>query len=69
MTKVYFVRCYVCDMWHRTTDVEFLNCEEDIQGRDVMEFVCPRGRSHVAETQKSNVFSSNIETVDLYGEQ
>ena len=35
------VICCECSQEHSTTDVEFLNIEEDIQGRDIMHFVCP----------------------------
>ena len=35
--KVY---CEWCQDWHYTDEVEFLNIEEDIQGRDVMHFEC-----------------------------
>ena len=35
--KVY---CEWCNDWHYTDEVEFLNIEEDIQGRDVMYFEC-----------------------------
>lgn len=38
----YFVVCKACGENHETSDVEFLNVEEDIQGRDVMEFKCPK---------------------------
>ena len=37
----YFVICLGCGEKHETDAVEFLNVEEDIQGRDVMEFKCP----------------------------
>ena len=35
------VRCMACGEWHYTDEVEFLNVEEDMQGRDNMTFVCP----------------------------
>lgn len=37
----YFVICSECSEEHSTTEVEFLNVEEDIQGRDIMYFQCP----------------------------
>ena len=41
MTKSKFkVYCEWCQDWHYTDEVEFLNIEEDIQGRDVMHFEC-----------------------------
>lgn len=36
--KVY---CKKCKEWKTETEVEFLNIEEDIQGRDVLTFNCP----------------------------
>lgn len=41
MIKNFVVICPKCSEEHTTTEVEFLNVEEDIQGRDVMYFVCP----------------------------
>jgi len=41
MTQRFIVICPECSEEHLTTEVEFLNVEEDIQGRDVMFFVCP----------------------------
>lgn len=39
--------------WVDVEDVKFLNIEEDVQGRDVMTFECPKcGESH-----KSLVFA------------
>ena len=35
------VICRECSEEHLTADVEFLNIEEDIQGRDIMHFICP----------------------------
>ena len=35
------VVCSECSEEHTTTEVKFLNIEEDIQGRDVMYFICP----------------------------
>lgn len=52
MKEIFFVRCPVCDDDHNVEDVEFLNIEEDIQGRDVMTFRCPISDT----TQNSLVF-------------
>lgn len=41
-----FVLCKECDGMHYPKNVEFVNIEEDIQGRDIMTFVYP-------ETQKT----------------
>jgi hypothetical protein len=41
LKPVMVVFCEACDGQHDTTKVKFLNIEEDIQGRDVMEFECP----------------------------
>ena len=37
----YVVICPECSEEHSTVEVEFLNVEENIQGQDVMYFVCP----------------------------
>jgi hypothetical protein len=37
----FIVICGECSQEHLTTEVEFLNVEEDIHGHDVMYFVCP----------------------------
>lgn len=49
--KVY---CQYCQEYHSTDEVEFVNIEEDIYGRDVMTFICPETQ----ETTSSNVYSS-----------
>ena len=36
-----FVRCPLCGEEHLTDEVEFLNIEEDFEGRDVMTYTCP----------------------------
>ena len=41
MNEQFIVLCPECGEEHLTTDVEFLNVEEDIQGHDIMYFVCP----------------------------
>ena len=35
------VICTECSEEHDTSEVKFLNIEEDIQGRDIMYFECP----------------------------
>ena len=40
MSKGFKVYCEWCSNWHSTEDVEFLNIEEDFEGRDVMHFEC-----------------------------
>ena len=37
----FVVFCSECCEEHSTKDVEFLNIEEDIQGRDIMHYICP----------------------------
>jgi hypothetical protein len=41
MEHQFKVICRECSDEHLTSEVEFLNIEEDIHGRDVMSFVCP----------------------------
>ena len=41
MNEQFIVLCPECSSEHLTTEVEFLNIEEDIQGRDVMYYICP----------------------------
>ena len=36
----YKVYCEWCQDWHYVDEVEVLNVEEDIQGRDVLHFEC-----------------------------
>ena len=48
------VICCECSQEHSTTDVEFLNIEEDIQGRDIMHFVCP-----VTNTETKSIVYAN----------
>jgi hypothetical protein len=47
-----FVICSECDEQHSPDDVEFVNIEEDFQGRDVITFVCPE----TGNEAKSNVY-------------
>lgn len=35
------VICSECSEEHLTTEIECVNIEEDIQGRDILYFVCP----------------------------
>jgi hypothetical protein len=41
MERQFIVICKECSEEHITNEIEFLNIEEDIQGRDIMHFVCP----------------------------
>ena len=52
MQRDFFVFCASCGERHNVKDVKFLNIEEDMLGRDVMEFECPETFSNV----KSLVF-------------
>jgi ssDNA-binding Zn-finger/Zn-ribbon topoisomerase 1 len=46
------VKCPKCKGEFQSDKVEFLNIEEDIQGKDVMTFTCPKCETE----EKSNVF-------------
>jgi len=37
----FVVLCQECNEEHYTTDVTFVNIEEDFRGCDVMTFICP----------------------------
>ena len=41
MNRNFIVVCTECSEEHSTESLKFLNVEEDIQGRDIMFFVCP----------------------------
>jgi len=41
MNEQFIVLCTECSENHLTGEVEFLNIEEDWQGRDVMYYTCP----------------------------
>jgi hypothetical protein len=41
LQRSYYVYCNSCKDRHNVKSVEFLNVEEDIQGRDVAEYNCP----------------------------
>jgi hypothetical protein len=47
--KIIYVRCSNCKENFDENKVEFLNIEEDMQGRDILTFGCPKCK----ETQKS----------------
>ena len=36
-----FVRCSKCQEDHKPKEMETLNIEEDMQGRDLLTYVCP----------------------------
>lgn len=40
-----FVNCPECKERHPTNQVQFLNIEEDIHGRDLMTYPCPRTKN------------------------
>ena len=35
------VMCPECDTWRRETEVEVENIHEDVEGKDVLTFICP----------------------------
>ena len=41
MNQEFIVVCRECGEHHFTEEVTFLNIEENIQGHDIMYFVCP----------------------------
>lgn len=41
MNEKFTVMCSECADEHYTDEVQFLNVEEDIQGRDIGYFICP----------------------------
>lgn len=50
----YFVLCSACDTEHSVDEVEFLDIEEDFQGRDRMTFKC-----NCTNTQQSSLVYGN----------
>jgi len=36
------VRCKKCAEWIDENETEFVNIEEDFEGRDVLTFICPQ---------------------------
>jgi hypothetical protein len=43
------VHCSTCDEWVDEKEVEFLNIEEDIEGKDLLTFVC-----HICKTKNKS---------------
>ena len=41
MNRNFIVVCTECSEEHDMESIKFLNVEEDIQGRDIMHFICP----------------------------
>lgn len=41
MEREFVVKCLECGDEHFPNEVQTLNIEEDIQGRDLVQFVCP----------------------------
>ena len=39
--RTIYVRCHKCDDWIDEEKVDFIDIEEDFQGRDVLTFKCP----------------------------
>lgn len=35
------VKCKECDEWKDEDKTEFVDIEEDLQGRDILTFICP----------------------------
>ena len=56
----YKVYCEWCSEWHYTDDVEVLNVEEDIQGRDLLHFECGKPLAWDEETSRFKSTSSNV---------
>ncbi len=50
----YKVYCKQCHEWHMVEEVEFVDVEEDEQGRDRMIFVCKATQKE----QSSNVYQA-----------
>lgn len=46
------VHCVNCKVFVNVDETEFVNIEEDIQGVDVMTYICP----HCKKEQKSKIF-------------
>ena len=60
MSKGFKVYCEWCSNWHSTEDVEFLNIEEDFEGRDVMHFECGKPPSWNEEESRYEDTSSLV---------
>lgn len=61
MNYQFIVMCHECSQEHFTNEVEFLNVEEDVHGRDVMYFLCPV----TGTEEKSYVYKSNYTTENM----
>ena len=48
----HYLICKECGNRHDTEEVEFLNIEEDFNGRDIMTYTCPETKQET----KSNIF-------------
>ena len=48
--KIISVHCSKCNAWIEEESVEFVNIEEDFQGKDMLTFICPKCKT----TQKSH---------------
>ena len=47
------VYCSHCKEWYTESEVQFLNIEEDMEGRDILTFTC-----HVCNTQQRSLVRS-----------
>lgn len=56
----YKVYCEWCQDWHYVDEVEVLNVEEDIQGRDVLHFECRQPPSWNEDISRYDGTSSNV---------
>ena len=56
----YKVYCEWCQDWHYVDEVEVLNVEEDIQGRDVLHFECGQPPSWNEDISRYDGTSSNV---------
>jgi len=56
----YKVYCEWCSDWHYTDEVEVLNIEEDIQGRDVLHFQCGKPASWNEDVSRYDGTSSLV---------
>ena len=56
----YKVYCEWCQDWHYTDEVEVLNVEEDIQGRDVLHFECMKPPSWNEDVSRYDGTSSLV---------
>ena len=56
----YKVYCEWCHDWHYVDEVEVLNIEEDIQGRDVLHFECGQPPSWNEDISRYDGTSSRV---------